>query len=277
MERRAFYDLHLHTTASDGKLSPSELARAASESGLRAFALTDHDTVEGIPEAEEEAASLGIELVPGVEVSANFGDTPVHVLGLFLRYREPWLEEFFREARTRRVERVHRMVEKLGRLGISIDPDEVFARSTHGTVGRPHVAETLVDRGVVSTLGEAFDRYLGQDGPAYVGYDRVTLVEAVDLIRRAGGVASLAHPVLLGNDALIPGMAREGLQAIEVFHQDHSEEKAASYLAMAEELSLLITGGSDFHRPENGQPPRLGCVELTEEAFERVRRASSGG
>jgi predicted metal-dependent phosphoesterase TrpH len=138
------------------------------------------------------------------------------------------------------------------------------------------VAETLVERGFVATLGEAFERYLGQDGPAYVGYEKVTLADAVSLIRRAGGVASLAHPVLLGNDALIPEMVREGLQAIEVFHQDHSEEKAAEYERMAERLSLLSTGGSDFHRSENGKPPRLGCRELTEEAFERVRAASGG-
>ncbi len=274
MKTRALYDLHLHTTASDGTLAPRELVRAAKASGLRAFAVTDHDTVEGIPEATEEASALGIELVPGVEVSANFGDAPVHVLGLFIEHREPWLAKFFAEARDRRVERVHEMVKKLRRLGIDIDAGSVFARSSHGTIGRPHVAEVLVARGVVRTMSEAFERFLGQDGPAYVGYEKVTLRDAVDLIRRAGGVASLAHPVLLRDDSLIPRMVDDALQAIEVFHKDHTPEKAAEYDALASELGLLQTGGSDFHRSEDGEPPRLGCRELTEEAFERVRASA---
>lgn len=274
METRALYDLHLHTTASDGKLTPRELVRAAKSSRLRAFAVTDHDTVEGIPEAMEEASALGIELIPGVEVSANFGEAAVHVLGLFIEYREPWLANFFSEASRRRIERVHEMVRKLVGLGIEIDAESVFARSSHGTVGRPHVAEVLVARGVVRTMTEAFELYLGQDGPAYVGYEKVTLRDAVDLIRRAGGVASLAHPVLLRDDSLIPRMVDDDLQAIEVFHKDHTPEKAAEYDALASRLGLLQTGGSDFHRSENGEPPKLGCPELTEEAFERLRASA---
>jgi len=274
METRALYDLHLHTTASDGKLRPRELVRAAKSSGLRAFAITDHDTVEGIPEAMEEAAALGIELIPGVEVSANFGEAPVHVLGLFIEYREPWLEKFFSEAAERRIDRVHEMVRRLGGVGIGIDAKAVLACSSHGTVGRPHVAEVLVARGVVRTMKEAFDRYLGQDCPAYVGYEKVTLRDAVDLIRRAGGVASLAHPVLLRDDSLIPRMVEDDLQAIEVFHKDHTPEKASEYDALASSLGLLQTGGSDFHRSENGEPPRLGCPELTEEAFARLRASA---
>ncbi len=274
METRALYDLHLHTTASDGKLRPRELVRAAKSSGLKAFAVTDHDTVEGIPEAMEEAAALGIELIPGVEVSATFGEASVHVLGLFIRYREPWLEKFFSEATERRVDRVHEMVRRLGGLGIGIEAEAVFARSSHGTVGRPHVAEVLVARGVVQTMSDAFERYLAQDRPAYVGYEKVTLRDAVELIRRAGGVASLAHPVLLGDDSLIPRMVEDDLQAIEVFHKDHTPEKAAEYDALAASLGLLQTGGSDFHRSENGEPPRLGCPELTEEAFERLRASA---
>ncbi len=274
MKPTALYDLHLHTTASDGTLSPRELVRAAKSGGLRAFAITDHDTVDGIPEALEEADALGVELVPGVELSANFGDVSVHVLGLFIEFREPALERFFAEARDWRVDRIHQIVQKLARQGISIPPESIFARSTHGTVGRPHVAEELVARGVVSSLTEAFDRYLGEDCPAYVGYDEVTVRDAVDLVRNAGGVASLAHPVLLRDDSLIPRMVPDRLQAIEVFHRDHTPEKAAEYGAMAVDLGLLASGGSDFHRPEDGQPPCLGCQDLTEEAFERLRASA---
>jgi hypothetical protein len=136
------------------------------------------------------------------------------------------------------------------------------------------VAEVLVARGVVQTMSEAFERYLAQDRPAYVGYEKVTLRDAVELIRRAGGVASLAHPVLLGDDRLIPRMVEDDLQAIEVFHRDHTPEKAAEYDALASSLGLLQTGGSDFHRSENGEAPRLGCPQLTEEAFERLRAAA---
>lgn len=274
MEARALYDLHAHTTASDGRLSPRELVRAAKSSGLWAFAITDHDTVDGIPEAMEEAATQGVELIPGVEVSANFETAAVHVLGLFIEYREPWLLRFFSEAAARRIERVHEMVRKLRRLGIEIDAESVFARSTHGTVGRPHVAEELLARGVVSSLAEAFQLYLGQDRPAYVGYEKVTLRDAVGLIRRAGGIASLAHPVLLGDDRLIPRMVDDEIQALEVFHKDHTPEKAAEYQALASTLGLLSTGGSDFHRTEDGEAPRLGCPGLTEEAFERLRASA---
>ena len=270
---QGLYDLHAHTTASDGTLSPAELVRMASELGLRALAVTDHDTVEGVPEAIAEADALGIELVPGVEISANFGDVPVHVLGLFIEYREPRLLEFFAEAGKRRVDRVHQMVEKLAKLGIDIEPESVFARSSHGTIGRPHVAEVLLERGVVSSLKEAFTRFLAEDAPAYVGCETVSLEQAVALIQRAGGLASLAHPYVLDDDGIIACMAASRLPALEVYHRDHTPEKVAEYEVLAEELSLLATGGSDFHRP-NGDDHELGCPQLGEEAFERLRAAT---
>ena len=278
-ERKAWkdgplYDLHLHTTCSDGTLSPTELTRLAKAQGLKAFAVTDHDTLEGIPEAESVSKSLDIHLVPGVEVSANFGDTAVHVLGLFVDYKEPWLERFFIGARRRRVDRIHVIVSKLAKEGVEIEPEAVFARSRHGTVGRPHVAEVLVEKGVVKTLAEAFERFLADDRPAYVGYDKVTLEDACDLIRRAKGVASLAHPVHYGNDALIPEMVSTGLQAIEVYHKDHSKTKVEEYAKLAADLGLLATGGSDFHRPDRTGSAALGCREITEERFEALREAA---
>lgn len=273
----ARFDLHAHTTASDGTLSPSELMQVAKHAGLEAIAVTDHDTVEGLAEAETAARELGIQLVPGVEVSANFGNVAVHVLGLFIDYRESWLRERFAEAFELRRVRVHKIVAKLSKVGVELTAEEVFARSSHGSVGRPHVAEALVAKGVVGSLQEAFDRYLAQDRPAYVGYERVTLRDATELIRRAGGVASLAHPVLLRDDALIADMVDDELQAIEVFHTDHTREKAAEYQILASELGLLATGGSDFHRPDDGGHAEVGCAELTREAFEAIRAAASAG
>lgn len=274
MKHHPFCDLHAHTTASDGALAPRELVKLAHAEGLRALAVTDHDTVDGIPEARARAEALGIELVPGVEISASYGSVPVHVLGLFVDDREPSLVEFFAEASRRRVDRVHQMVEKLGRLGVTIDAEAVFARSTHGTVGRPHVAEVLVHEGVVSTLTEAFSRFLGEDGPAFVGYEKVTLDDAVRLIRHAGGLPSLAHPYVFDDDALVREMAQRGLLALEVYHRDHSPEHVAAYESLAGELGLLATGGSDFHHANGLESPSLGCAELSEEAFERLRAAA---
>jgi len=273
MTTRALYDLHSHTTASDGTLSPTALVRLAKDEGLRALAVTDHDTLDGIDEARVEADALGIEIVPGVEGSASFGGVPVHVLGLFVEHREPWLVKFFAEAAERRIDRVRRMVGKLAKLGVDIDPEDVFARSTHGTVGRPHIAQVLLERGVVSTLAEAFTRFLGEDGPAYVGYEKVSLEDAVSLIERAGGLASLAHPYVMANDGLIVEMVSSRLPAIEVYHRDHTSEQISGYEALVTQLDLLATGGSDFHRL-NGEAPELGCAHLTEDAFEQLRAAA---
>jgi len=275
---RALYDLHSHTTASDGRLSSAELVRKAIEENLTALAVTDHDTVDGIDAAREEAAAhtdRGPEIIAGIEVSANYEDASVHVLGLFVRHREPWLVDFFAVARERRIERIHRILAKLDAVGVHVAAEDVFAKSTHGTVGRPHVAEVLVDRGVVSSFAEAFDRYLGQGAPAYVGYEKVTLRDATDLITRAGGVASLAHPGLLKRDELIPKMVEDGLQAIEAHHPDHPPDLATRYLQMAARLGLLVTGGSDFHTVDGTGPTRLGCRELTTEAFEKIREGAS--
>lgn len=274
MRQRALYDLHSHTTASDGKLRPRELVRLAGRSGLRALAITDHDTVDALAEAEAEAEALGLEIVPGVEVSASFGTVPVHVLGLFLRYREPWLQAFFAEAAARRIDRVHAIVKKLAREGVVIEAEAVLARSHHGTVGRPHVAELLVERGVVASVAEAFDRYLAEDRPAFVGYEKVTLDDAFDLILRAGGVASLAHPGLLEDASLVPAMVDAGLPGLEVFHRDHTPEQTVVLQELASARGLLSTGGSDFHDHDGASGPALGCPELTEEAFEELRAAA---
>ena len=274
MTAKALYDLHSHTTASDGKLSPRELVQLARREGLRALAITDHDTVEALSEADEEARGLGLELVPGVEVSASFGPTPIHVLGLFVHFREPWLRAFFAEAAERRVERVRTIVSKLAREGVAVEAEAVLARSTHGTVGRPHIAELLVERGFVSNIGQAFDLYLAEDRPAFVGYEKVTLDDAVALIRRAGGIAALAHPGLLDDATLVPKMADAGLPGLEVFHKDHTPEQVAELQDLASRRGLHTTGGSDFHRYDGGNGRALGCPDLTEEAFERLRAAA---
>jgi hypothetical protein len=250
------------------------LVREATRRGVSHLAVTDHDTVAGLEEAIETAAGEGLELIPGIEVSATGDGTSVHVLGLFIKHREPWLVDFFSEAQRRRVDRIHRILQKLAELGVQLEAEEVFAKSSHGSVGRPHVAEVLVERGLVPSYAEAFDRYLGQRAPAYVGYEKITTADAIEIIRRAGGVASLAHPGLMERDTIIPPMVEEGLQAIEVYHSEHAPETAARYRELARAHGLLITGGSDFHAIDGAGKATLGCPELTAEAFEAVRKAA---
>lgn len=275
MSSSLLYDLHTHTTASDGRMTPVELVRSARKAGVAALAVTDHDTVAGLDEAEEEARRSGVELIPGIEVSATAHATSVHILGLFIRPREAWLGEFFDTAARERLERIHRIVDKLASLGVHVEASEVFAKSTHGTVGRPHVALVLVERGIVSSYSEAFDRYLGQSAPAYVSFEKLTTKEAIALVRRAGGVSSLAHPGLLGRDELLPEMVDEGLQAIEVYHGEHSPGLAERYLDFARTHGLLVTGGSDFHAIDGAGRGTLGCPELGRDAVERLRRAAA--
>jgi len=272
----SLYDLHSHSTCSDGVLDVSELIQAARTAGVSALALTDHDTVEGLDEAIVHGREAGVEVIPGVEISAYYRSVAIHVLGLFIDHRQSWLREFFQEAARQRIDRIHQIVGRLRALGLEMTPEEVFAQSSHGTVGRPHVARALVAAGHVEDLDEAFDKYLKDDGPAYVGYERLDLSEALSMIHRAGGVSSLAHPIVMKDDELIAPMARQGLMALEVFHVDHSEAKMKTYAELADSLGLLTTGGSDFHFPdEKTGRARLGCRRLTQEHLQRLRHAAA--
>lgn len=268
------YDLHSHSTCSDGVVEVQHLIEHAGRCGLKAIALTDHDTVEGVAEAVAIGGKLDVEVIPGVEISAYFQNVAIHVLGLFIDHRASWFRDFFDDAAKQRVERIHRIVDRLRKLGIALEPDAVFAQSSHGTVGRPHVARALIAEGHVATMEEAFDKYLRDDGPAYVGYERLDLSDALEMIHRAGGVSSLAHPIVMKDDTLVAPMAEQGLMAVEVFHRDHSEAKMVDYAEIARSLGLLITGGSDFHAPNDDGEVVLGCARLTDEHMTRLRGAA---
>jgi predicted metal-dependent phosphoesterase TrpH len=248
-------DCHVHTTASDGIHSPSEVVRLARKAGLAAVAITDHDTVSGIDEAMEEGKRLGIDVVPGVEISTLWQGKEIHMLGLFLNHQDPFLTAKLEELRNVRVLRNRMMIKKLNQLGIDITLEEVEARKKGKAdlnVGRPHIAEVLIEKGVVRTMNEAFDLYLGKDGKAYVTPDRISPMEAVNLIHRSGGAAVIAHPGLYGLDELIPLLVEKGLDGIEVNHPDHAEEDRERYYRMAIEYRLIATAGSDFHGERNG-------------------------
>src|SRR3989442_15641159 len=211
-------DLHSHTTASDGALAPRELVKLAARHGVRVLAVTDHDSVSGLPEAIEEAAHHGIEIVPGLEINCDVPGSGVHVLGYCVDWQAQWFESFLAEQRAERTARGHRIVERLAELGLPLTADEVFAICKEGSPGRPHVAQAMVNRGYVKSVREAFDRYLAANGPANVPRKRLTPVEAVRGIRRARGVPVLAHPGLANRDELIPELVEAGPLGLETYY-----------------------------------------------------------
>ncbi len=257
-------DLHLHTTASDGELSPEGLATLARESGLEAIALTDHDTVAGASSAEKLALEHGIRVIPGVEVSIDYDPGTLHVLGYFPTFPRGF-EEVLGRLQHARVVRLPRMLEKLRALGMDLLESDVRSISQGGQVGRPHVAKALMKKGYVRDFEEAFARYLGKGRPAYVEKDRMRSAEAIRAIRDAGGMPVLAHPFTLGLGkgelaSFVRGLREEGLKGMEIFYPDHTRPQKKHYLELALELGLVPTGGTDFHAPLPGgvRPGRFG-------------------
>lgn len=279
-------DLHLHTTASDGRCTPAELVEHVHAAGVRVFAVTDHDTVAGHAEAEVAAAAHGLTFVPGIEVTAVWAGRDVHVLGYWIDGRRPAFAAFLRDQRARRVARVEAIGAALVAAGAPVDLGPLLARiaARPGTsVGRPDLARLLVAAGHASSVQDAFDRYLAEGGPAYVARAGVSPEEAVAIIHDAGGLASLAHPGVTRRDDRVAAWAAAGLDALEAYHSDHSEAEAALYLERARALGLLVTGGSDFHGddPMSHRTRRrvVGGVVLPGEAWTALtaRRAAAGG
>jgi 3',5'-nucleoside bisphosphate phosphatase len=252
-------DLHTHTTASDGTLSPRELVRAAARRGVRVLAVTDHDSTDGLRDALDEAEHhRPLTIVPGLEINCDVPGAEVHVLGYLVDHEAAWFQDFLREQRAERVARVHRIAARLAELGLPIDPAEVFAIVKEGSAGRPHVAQVMVQRGYVKSVREAFDRYLHVNGPANVPRKRLTPAEAVRIIRRARGVPVFAHPGLADRDALIPELIEAGLLGIEAIYAEHSAAQTAYYQDLCRRHGLVATGGSDYHGERSGRTNPLG-------------------
>jgi len=246
-------DLHVHSTASDGSLSPREVVAAAKSQGLRAIALTDHDTIAGLAEAAAAGAELGLEVIPGVEISAHHSPGSMHILGYFLDYQSSPLANRLGILQQARADRNPQIIANLQKLGVNITLAEVQQASGGGQVGRPHIAQVLVNKGYVSTFQEAFERYIGNHGPAYVAKFRFPPQEAIAMIRAAGGVAGLAHPFTLEYSStshlrsIVAQLVSFGLQALEVYYPEHDQPRQELYRDLAQEFGLAITGGSDFH------------------------------
>jgi predicted metal-dependent phosphoesterase TrpH len=246
-------DLHLHTTASDGTMSPAELVSYAKKKGLRVIAITDHDTIEGLKEGMREGDKTGVEVIPGVELSADASKGTMHLLGYFIDPDCAVLADKLKILQQARMERNLKIVEKLHNLGIPIELSEVKAAPEHGQIGRPHFAYTMVQKGYAQDIQDAFDRYLGKGRPAYVEKFRFSPAEAMHVIRKAGGITILAHPFTLKQpepkdlDAVIGALKEKGLDGIEVYYPEHSDGQRKLYREIAQKYGLVISAGSDFH------------------------------
>lgn len=263
-------DLHAHTIFSDGLLTPEALVTLALERQLAALAVTDHDSVEALDRARQ-AAGINLELVPGIEMSTAAGGYDLHILGYYLDPTHPGLLNTLTRFRDERRARARAMVERLGALGLHLVEEDVFALAGPGVVGRPHVAEALRRAGHVETVEDAFRRYLGAHGEAYVPRPAFTPAEAVALIHGAGGVSVLAHPGSLPDD-MIERLVSDGLRGIEVWHPQHGGALVRRHRALAHRLGLIETGGSDFHH--TGRGAALGDLPVPARALDRLKEAA---
>ncbi len=268
-------DLHVHTNASDGTDTPEQVVLLAKKIGLKAIGITDHDTTEGIEPAMRAARQLSLELIPGVELSTEKHGFEIHVLGYLV---DPYCPDFLERLhglRENRRERAYEMVQKLRGMGVPVTFEQVLAVAGKAAVGRPHIARVLVQTGVVSSLKEAFDRYLGPDCPAYVPRFKYSPSEAVQLIIQSKGVPVLAHPGLAGCDGIIPELIRAGLKGLEVYYPLHSRRQVEHYLRLCARYKLIPTGGSDYHGAEHKTHGQLAAATVPDAVVRRLKGAAS--
>ena len=249
-------DLHIHSTFSDGSLSPEELVTLAAEAKLSAVALTDHDTTDGVPRFIKACENVGIEGVVGVEISVDFEPGTMHMLGYFMDIQNVALQSALQNVKDGREKRNHQILKKLSGLGMELNWDEVAALAGSDVIGRPHIVQALIARGYVETKDEAFNNFLGKGKSAYVERFRLSIREGIDCIRNAGGVPVLAHPFTLGLSfgklrQCVSAMAKDGLQGIEVYYSMHNNKLRSQYMSLVKEFGLVATGGSDFHGDMN--------------------------
>ncbi len=267
-------DLHVHSTASDGRLTPTEVVRLAASRGVRLLALTDHDTTAGCAEALGQAKASGIRALAGVEINTDSELGEVHLLGYFANPAHADLQAALAKIQTGRMNRAQMIVEKLNGLGVAITMEQVQAQANHTVIGRPHIARALVAGGWAGSPSAAFELYIGHGKPAYVPRYALSPQEAISIIRAAGGVASLAHPVRSGSEQHVPKLVELGLNALEAYYFDHTLDDTARLREMANRHSLLLTGGSDFHDVRDDGRRGLGSVWVPEEDGDRLWEAA---
>lgn len=273
-------DLHTHSTASDGSMKPKDLVRYASDKGLKAIALTDHDTVEGIASAVEEGKKTGFEVIPGVEISADFNGE-MHILGFYIDFERPELDNTLEMLKDFREKRNPEIVKKLNKLGMDITMVEVEQEVGGEVTGRVHIARVLKKKGYVKSIDDAFAKLLAAGRPAYTSREKLSPQEAISTITGAGGVAVLAHPVFLGIDyrkldVLLGELKEMGLKGVEAYYSNHTKNDTGKILRLALKHGLLVTGGSDFHganKPEIEIGIGKGNLKIEYDLLEKLKRA----
>jgi 3',5'-nucleoside bisphosphate phosphatase len=257
-------DLHMHTICSDGVYSPYELVKRCKRNGLSTIAITDHDSLAAFPDAIEYGKEFGVEVIPGVELSAMVEDRDVHILGYFLDYTDKRLLEYLEFFRTERVKRAERIVAKLNNINVPLRFESVMQRAGKGSVGRPHIASALVDGGHIQSYHEAFEKFIGNGGPAYEKKFNLSPEEAIKLISSSGGLSFLAHPGRYTSDEVVTTLIKNGLDGIEVTHPSHTQTHMTHYRGVIEEYFLLESGGSDFHGGRKNDDELLGSYFVDE-------------
>ena len=265
-------DLHLHSTASDGLLSPEDVVRKSAEHGLTTIAITDHDTVDGIAPALTAARAFpGLKVIPGVEISTDVPNGEVHILGYFIDYTDQELLVRLEKMRNSRRERAQGMIAKLKKLGIDIDWQRVQKIAGSGSIGRPHIAQAMLEKGYIASFKEAFTRYIGRNGPAYAERDKLTPAEAVELVLQASGLPVLAHP-LTANDpeTVIIELKAAGLVGIEAYYNGHTADEIKSLVTLADRHNLIASGGSDYHGIDTDTETMIGGANVPAESAEQL-------
>lgn len=268
------YDLHVHTTASDGRLTSQEVIEEAVSLRLEGLAITDHDAVLGLEPAQRYIAEnqVPLDFIPGIEINTDVDRYDVHVLGYFIDYHNDQLIHRLLELREARRKRTLKMVKKLNDLGLKIQAERVSELARGGTIGRPHIARALVEKNYVVSIQEAFDKLISRGKPGYVPRYKFLPEEAIRLIKGAGGVPVLAHPGLIGNDQLLEQLLPLGFEGIEVYYPEHSKAEIKKYHRLAQENSLLVTGGSDYHGTPGVYHEQLGSAQATKEQVDLLRQ-----
>ncbi len=265
-----YADLHIHTAYSDGSFLPATIIRHAVKNNLKIISITDHDSVDGIAASIKEGEKNNIEVIPGIEISTTVDSGEVHILGYFIDYTDEYFLKSIRRIQEIRLKRMSVMVDKLKRLMIDIDLNELIEYAASSSIGRLHLAHFLKKEGIVGSVYEAFDRYIGSGKPAYEKMNALTPEEGIELISNAGGIPVLAHPGLTKRDDLIDEMIYAGLRGLEVYHSGHSEEDTNRYFQMTRDKGLLITGGSDCHG-EKKLNMLMGRVKLPIQYVDRLK------
>jgi len=265
-------DLHLHTTASDGRLTPGELVGLAAKKGLSVIAITDHDSIEGIAAALVAAESFpSLKVIPGVEINTDIPNGEIHILGYFIDYQSEELKQILQSLRHAREIRARRIIAKLAKLGVRVEWQRVKELAGGGSIGRPHIAQAMFEGGYISSLQEAFKRYIGRQGPAYAERERLSPVEAVELVVKVGGLPVLAHPANIDNlEEFLIQLKGVGLVGLEAYYNGYTKQTIDRLVDLAEKHGLITCGGSDFHGLESGDEMLLGGIDFPPDCAEQL-------